>query len=99
MTMMGTRTTSESRAAPLVIKGRHKPDLQIARDLIDDIDGVAFGKLPDLLNDLAVLTDRALSERDEWLDVLKAVSAQSDKLDPKIADLVYDTIAKATGAA
>lgn len=79
-----TTTASESRSAPLVIRGRHKSHLQTVRDLIDDIDGVAFGRLSSLLDDLAVEADRALMEREELLEALEqAQSVLAMFIDPK----------------
>ncbi len=59
--------------------------LEQVRALIDDIDGVAFGKVPDLLNEMAILCDKALSERDEMFDALRLVACAQTKFDASVA--------------
>lgn len=45
--------------------------LDQVRALIDDIDGVAFGKVGSLLDEMATHCDMAIKERDELVEALR----------------------------
>jgi hypothetical protein len=52
--------------------------LRYIRDRIDDIDGVSFGDLPKLFDDIATACDKAIKERDALAAVLQNNQASGD---------------------
>ena len=48
--------------------------LTTVRSLIDDIDGVTFGKVPELLDEMAVECDRAIDERNRLKKALEEIA-------------------------